>query len=169
MLSVCAFVSAAEASPQGHVALRTSVCGAGNDALWQETRWCNGVTADLLFGRARNRDFGLGPYAEVSTASFWDARYGGGLSALLPVTSDYPLVLSLGAYGHETVSMALGSSVFFGLRSHNFHGNYNFATGVVVSGYRDLGAENATLVTVGLELDAMLLATPFLLLAGELR
>jgi hypothetical protein len=123
----------------------------------------------LLFARARNRDFGFGPYLEVSSAGFWDARYGGGLSALLPITSDFPLVLSVGAYGHEALSMALGSTVFFGLRSHNFHGGYNLATGVVVSGYRDLGAEHATLVTVGLELDALLLAMPFLLLSGELQ
>lgn len=160
---------AAAATPQGHVAFRTSVCGAGDDALWRDTRWCNGVVADVLFGRERNRDFGLGPYAEISTAGFWDARYGGGVSALLPVTSDFPLLLSLGAYGHETDSIALGSTVFFGLRSHNFHGSYNFATGVVVSGYRDLGADNASLVAVGLELDALLLAMPFLFLAGELR
>lgn len=167
LFSLCG--GTANATPQGHVALRTSICGAGDDALWQETRWCNGVTGDLLFGRDRNRDFGFGPYVEVSTAGFWDARYGGGLSVLLPVTSDFPLVLSLGAYGHETDSLALGGSMFFGLRSHNFHGNYNFATGLVVSGYRDLDAERATLVTAGLELDAMLLALPFLFLAGELR
>jgi hypothetical protein len=164
-----AFSGVAVAAPQSHVALRTSVCGAGDDAHWQDTRWCNGVVADVLFGRARNRDFGLGPYAEISTAGFWDARYGGGLSALLPVSSDFPLVLSLGAYGHETDSLALGSSLFFGLRSHNFHGSYNFATGIVVSGYRDLGAENASLITVGLELDALLIAMPFLFLSGELR
>ena len=163
------FAGTANATPQGHVALRTSICGAGDDALWQETRWCNGVTGDLLFGRERNRDFGLGPYVEVSSAGFWDARYGGGLSALLPVTSDFPLVLSLGAYGHETDSAALGGAMFFGLRSHNFHGSYNFATGLVVSGYRDLGAERATLVAIGLELDALLLAMPFLFLTGELR
>jgi len=163
------FAGETNATPQGHVALRTSVCGAGDDAIWQDTRWCNGLVGDLLFARERNRDFAVGPYVEVSTAGFWDARYGGGLSALLPVTSDFPLVLSLGAYGHETDTVTLGSTLFFGLRSHNFHGSYNFATGLVASGYRDLGAERATLVTVGLELDALLLATPFLFLAGELR
>lgn len=166
---VISFAGTANATPQGHVALRTSVCGAGDDSLWQETRWCNGVAGDLLFGRSRNRDFGLGPYVEISSAGFWDARYGGGLSALFPVTSDLPLVLSLGAFGHETDSLALGSTLFFGLRSHNFHGSYNFATGFVASGYRDLGGEHSTLVTVGLELDALLLAMPFLFLAGELR
>jgi hypothetical protein len=151
------------------VAYRTSVCGTGTDALWQDTHWCNGVVADLLFLRERNTDFGLGPYAEVSTAGFWDARYGGGVSALAPVTPDFPLVLSLGAYGHETRAVALGANAFFGLRSHNFHGNYNFAVGLVVSAYRDLGAEHATLVTIGLELDVLLLAAPFVFVANGLR
>ena len=159
----------ARASPQGHVAYRTSVCGVGSSALWQETRWCNGVIGDLLLGRERNTDFGVGPYAELSTAGFWDARYGGGLSALAPVTEDFPLVLSLGAFGHETDALALGASAFFGARSFNFHGAYNLAIGLYASAYRDLGAEQATLVSIGLELDGFFLAAPFLLAAGELR
>ncbi len=163
------FAGVALASPQGHVAYRTSLCGAGTDSVWQDTRWCNGFTADLLFLRERNTDFGLGPYAEISTAGFWDTRYGGGVSALAPVAPDFPLVLSLGAYGHETQSLALGANVFFGLRSYNFHGSYNYAVGFVASGYRDLGADAATLVAIGLELDGLLLALPFLFAAGELR
>jgi hypothetical protein len=161
--------SGSAASPQGHVAARTSVCGVGSDAVWEETRFCGGVTGDLLFGRKRNGDFGLGPFAEVTTAGFWDARYGGGLSALAPVMSDFPLVLSLGVFGHETQSVALGAQVFFGLRSYNFHGNYNLAAGAVLAAYRDLAADRATLVTLGLELDAVVLAMPFLLAAGALH
>jgi hypothetical protein len=160
---------ASVASPQGHVAWRTAVCGAGEAAVWEETRFCNAVVGDVLFGRERNGDFGLGPFAEVSTAGFWDARFGGGLSALAPVTSDYPLVLSLGVFGHETRAIALGAELFFGLRSYNFHGSYNLAAGVVVSAHRDLDADHATLVAIGLELDAFLLAAPFLLVAGGLR
>jgi hypothetical protein len=163
------FAGAADAEPQGRVAIRTSVCGVGADALWQETRFCNAVTGDVLLGRERNDDFGFGPYAEVSTAGFWDARYGGGLSVLTPVTHDFPLVLSFGAFGHEADAVALGGSAFFGLRSYNFHGAYNFAVGFVASGYRDLGAEGATLVSVGLEIDGFFLAVPFLFAAGELR
>lgn len=159
----------ADAEPQGRVAIRTSICGVGSGALWQETRFCNAVTGDVLFGRQRNDDFGFGPYAEVSTAGFWDARYGGGLSVLAPVTHDFPLVFSFGAFGHEADAVALGGSAFFGLRSYNFHGGYNFAVGFVLSGYRDLGAERATLVSVGLEIDGFFLAVPFLLAAGELR
>jgi hypothetical protein len=160
---------AAVASPQAHVALRTSVCGVGEERLWQETRWCNAVMGDFLLGRSRNSDFGFGPFVEASTAGFWDARYGGGLSALAPITSDIPVVLSLGAYGHETSAVALGANVFVGVRSYNFHGSYNLAAGLVASFVRDLGSEHATLVTLGVELDGFFLALPFLLAARELR
>jgi hypothetical protein len=162
------FTGNAAASPQAHVALRTSVCGVGDDAVWDETRFCGGVVGDVLFGRERNQDFGIGPFAEVSTAGFWDARYGGGLSVLAPVTSTYPVVLSLGAFGHEAESLALGGQVFFGLRSYNFHGSYNLAAGLVASVYRDLGAERATLISLGVELDAVLFAMPFLFAARAL-
>jgi hypothetical protein len=145
------------------------VCGVGTDRLWQDTRWCNGFIADLLFLRERNADFGLGPYAEISTAGFWDARYGGGVSALAPIAPDFPLVLSIGAYGHETASVALGANAFFGLRSYNFHGSYNYAVGLVVSGTKDLGADGASLVTLGIELDGLLLALPFVFAWSDLR
>ena len=123
----------------------------------------------MLFLRERNTDFGVGPYAEVSTAGFWDARYGGGVSTLAPITPNFPLVLSLGAFGHETRALAVGANAFFGLRSHNFHGSYNYAVGLVLSGYRDFGAEHATLVSIGLELDVLLLAAPFVFVAGGFR
>jgi hypothetical protein len=163
------FPASASASPQGHVALRTSVCGVGDDALWDSTRFCGSFAGDVLFGRGRNGDFGIGPFAEVSTAGFWDARYGGGLSVLAPVSADYPLVLSLGAFGHETEALSLGAQLFFGLRSYNFHGSYNLAAGLFAAAYRDVGESGATLVSVGVELDALLLAMPFLFAAGELR
>jgi hypothetical protein len=159
----------AGASPQAHVAYRTGVCGVGSESLWQDTRWCNGVVGDLILGRERNDDFGLGPYVEVSSAGFWDARYGGGLSVLAPVTADFPLVLSFGAFGHEARSVALGGSLFFGLRSYNFHGTYNYSLGLVASGYRDLAADHETLLSIGLELDGFFLVAPFLLAAAALQ
>lgn len=159
----------ANASPQGRVAVRSALCGTGTEKVWEETRWCNGLTADLLLGRERNSDFGIGPFAEVSSAGFWDARYGGGVSALAPVTEDFPLVLSFGAFGHETQSVALGATLFFGARSYNFHGNYNLSAGLVLSGYRDLTGDHASLLSVGLELDGFFFVAPFLFLAEAVR
>lgn len=150
--------------------MRLAPCGVGEDgAVWQDTRFCGGLTADLLFLRERNSDFGFGPYVEVSSAGFWDARYGGGLSLLAPVHPDFPLVLSAGLYGHETQSLAVGASLFFGMRSYNFHGNYNLSFGLFGSVLRDLDAPNSLLTTVGVELDGFLLAAPFLLAFEALR
>lgn len=160
----------AHADPQGHVGVRLAPCGVGEDgAFWQDTRFCGGVTADLLFLRKRNTDLGLGPFVEVSTAGFWDARYGGGLSLLAPLHPDFPVVVSLGAYGHETRALAVGGSAFFGMRSYNFHGNYNLTLGLFGSFTRDLGATESTLTTLGIELDGFFLAAPFLLAIEALR
>ena len=158
------------AEPQGHVAARVAPCGVDEDGgFWQDTRFCTGLTADLLFLRERNSDFGLGPYVEVSTAGFWDARYGGGVSLLAPVSEDFPLVVSLGAYGHETRALALGGSLFFGMRSYNFHGNYNLTLGLFGSVTRDLGASDSLLTALGVEIDGFLIAAPFLLAFEALR
>jgi hypothetical protein len=158
------------AEPQGHVALRTAVCGAGGErGLWRRTLWCNGLTGDLLFLRHRNRDFGLGPYLELSTAGLWDLRWGGGGTVLLPLTENFPLLLSLGMYGHRARTLAAGGTLFFGLRSYNFEGTYNAALGMYVSAYRDLGTDHASLVSAGLELDALLVGAPFLFGWAALR
>lgn len=158
------------AAPQGHVGVRLAPCGVGEDgAFWQDTRFCGGLTADLLFLRERNSDFGVGPYVEISSAGFWDARYGGGLSLLSPLHPDFPLVISVGAYGHETRALALGGSVFFGMRSYNFHGNYNLSFGLFGSVTRDVGASDSLLTALGVELDGFLIAAPFLLAFEALR
>ncbi len=159
-----------QAEPQGHVAVRGAVCGVGSAGeLWQQTRFCSAVTADLLFFRERNRDFGFGPYVEVGSAGFWDARFCGGGSLLVPVLEDFPLVVSLGLYDHELRSASLGASLFWGLRSYNFDGAYNYALGLYASGYRDLDAARETLVSVGLEVDGFFIAAPFILAFQALR
>lgn len=152
------------AEPQGHVALRTAFSGAGEEgAIWQETRFYLGLTGDLLFFRERNRDFGFGPYLELATAGFFDVRWGGGASLLVPVLEDFPLVVSAGAYGHELDALALGGTLFWGARSYNFGGAYNLALGVFVSAFRDLDARGANLLVAGFELDGVLIALPFVL------
>jgi hypothetical protein len=160
----------ARADPQGHIAWRTALCGTGHaSAVWEETHWCNGVTGDLLLLRRRNRDFGLGPYAEVSTAGFWDVRWGAGATVLLPITESFPLTLSLGLAEHALRTPAVSASVFFGARSYNFDGAYNWALGLYASGYRDLNDPHASLVSAGLEVDGFFVIAPFLLGVSALR
>ena len=162
--------SQGKAEPQGHGALRAAPCGVGDDGkLWESTRFCGGFVGDLLFLRKRNRDLGVGPYVEVLTAGFWDARFGGGASLLLPITDSFPLVLSVGAFDHELRAASLGATLFWGTRSYNFGGAYNYALGIYASGYRDLDSGRATLVSVGVELDTFFLAAPFLFAYQALR
>ena len=158
------------ADPQGHLALRAAPCGVGDDGrLWESTRFCGGFVGDLLLFRQRNRDVGFGPYFEVLTAGFWDARFGGGASLLLPVTDSFPLVVSVGAFDHELRAASVGATLFWGNRSYNFDSTYNYALGVYASGYRDLDAGGGTLVSLGVELDTFFLVAPFLLAFQAVR
>jgi len=162
--------ASAAAAPQGRGGVRAGVCGTGVERnVWEATTFCGALTGDVLFGRERNQDFGFGPYLELSTAGFWDLRFGGGATALLPVSPDFPLVLSLGVYAHELEAAALGGTLFWGARSFNFHGAYNLALGLFGSATVDLGAERATVVTVGADIDAFFIVAPFLLLAQAVR
>jgi hypothetical protein len=164
LLGALLWHGAARADPQAHVALRPAFCGTGEaGALWEETRFCAGLLADLLFFRERNRDFGFGPYVELTTAGFFDVRWGGGASLLIPVLEDFPVVVELGGYGHELTSFALGGSVFWGARSYNFTGAYSLSLGLFVSFQRDLDERGANLLIAGFEVDGVLLALPFLL------
>jgi hypothetical protein len=152
------------AEPQGHVALRTAFCGTGeHGAIWQETRFCGSVLGDVLFFRKRNADFGFGPYVELTTAGFFDVRWGGGASLLVPAFEDFPFVVSLGAYGHELDAPSLGANVFWGARSYNFSGAYNLSLGLFVGAFRDLDERGANLLVAGFELDGAILVLPFLL------
>jgi hypothetical protein len=162
--------SAAAAHPELRTGARASVCGLGSEGrLWSRTRPCFALTGDLLFGRARNGDFGIGPFVEVSTAGFWDARIGGGASLLVPVHDDAPLVASAGVFSHALRSTAVGGTLFWGARSHNFHGVYGLALGLFAGATLDLGDRRDTLVLVGADVDAFFLVAPFLLLADAVR
>jgi hypothetical protein len=156
--------SAPSPRPQINSAFVTGLCGLGEpDSLWSQSAWCNGLRADVLFGRARNTDFALGPYVHVMSAGFWDARYGAGLSWLVPVTGDFPLILSVGAGGHELEAPALEGWLFFGPRAYNFHALYSLSAGLLLGFQRDLGATEANQFVVGAQIDGLVLALPFLL------
>jgi hypothetical protein len=169
-LAALAWAPGASASPEGRAGARASLCGVGDDGrLWRRTRPCFAVTGDLLFGRERNGDFAFGPFLELSTAGFWDARFGGGGSLLIPVHDTFPLIASAGVFAHELRAAALGGTLFFGPRSYNFHGRYGLAFGLFAGASVDLGDRRETLVVVGADIDAFFLAAPFLLLHNALR
>src|SRR5688572_13329139 len=165
LVLVSSAIGVAQAKPQANAAWATGVCGTGADgALWQDTHWCNGLRADVLFGRERGHDFALGPYAQISTAGFWDARYGAGLSLLAPLSPDFPLVLSLGAGGHELEAAQLEGWLFWGTRAHNFHASYSIAAGLLLGASRDLSSAGTSSLFVGAQIDGLILALPFIVL-----
>lgn len=131
------------------------------DKLWEDTRFCSALVGDLLFFRESNHGVGFGPYVELGTAGFWDARFGGGGSLLLPVHDVLPLVVSFGLYDHELRAASLGATVFWGARSYNFSSTYNWALGIYASGFRDLEGRD-TLLSIGLEIDGFFVAAPFI-------
>lgn len=121
---------------------------------------------DAHFARERNSDFGFGPMLALSTAGFWDLRFGGGGSVVLPLNPDMPFVLAAGVFAHETRGVSLGGSLFWGFRGYNFHGHYNLAAGLFGEVLQDLDRERATVLSLGFEVDAMVFALPFFLVAG---
>jgi hypothetical protein len=164
-LGLCSFAPILRAEPEWNVAAQSSLCGLGEDGkIWQKTAFCGAIHGDLLFGRDRNADFALGPYATLGTAKFSDARFGGGLSLLVPtLAGDFPILFSAGALSRNGRDARLSSQLFFGLRSHNFHGAYAMASGLVIGGDASLTGNRATTLYLGLQVDGLWLALPFIL------
>jgi len=164
-LVLLALPRASLADPEWNVAAQTSLCALGNSQhLWRKTQFCGATRGDLLFGRDRNADFALGPYATLGTAKFSDARYGAGLTLLVPTFGgDFPVTLSAGAASRNFDDARVAGQLFFGLRSHNFHGSYAMASGIVLGGDRSFASDGAHTLYVGLQIDGLWLALPFIL------
>jgi len=152
------------ADPEWNVAAQTSLCALGDSThIWQKTQFCGAIRGDVLFGRDRNADFALGPYVSLGTAKFADARYGAGLTLLAPTFSgDFPLTLSAGAASRDFDDARIAGQLFFGLRSHNFHGSYAMASGIVLGGDQSVSADHAHTFYLGLQIDGLWLALPFI-------
>jgi hypothetical protein len=140
--------------------------------IWSSTRLHLGAHGDVLFGRKSNDDFGIGPFAEVLTA-FNDLQVGGGASALLPVHSYLPLVLSAGGYGRyaraDGWEPGVSGQLFWGSRSYNYHGNYVLAGGLRLEFRQGLGASEERSVILAAHLDGQVLALPFVFLYEWIR
>jgi hypothetical protein len=160
----------ARAEPQWNAALVPAGCLLGEHAsLFDRVAFCGAVRGDVLFLRNRARDFGLGPYVALGTAAFEDVRVSLGLSALIPIAEDFPVVLSLGPLLRNGRRPGLSSLVFAGVRSYNFHASYNLAFGIAVGYDRDLADPRENALSIGVQVDAFVLALPVLLLVGAVR
>ena len=176
--------AAAYADPQATVGLTLGAAGAGlNRSIWQSTAFHLGIHGDVLFGRERNADFGIGPYAELLTNGFDEIQFGGGVSGLLPVLDTFPLVLSVGAYGRAatggvglqpalagfSLEPGLAAELFFGSRSYNFHAPYVMTAGLIGQMRYGLGPSRETSIILGAQVDFAILSLPFVFLINAVR
>jgi hypothetical protein len=179
--SVCAalFLAAsardAVARPQASAGITLGVAGNGDRSdFWSSTAFTGGLRGDLLFGRSRDADFGVGPYLEVlTTTGFSDLQLGTGPSLLIPVSSYLPLVVSAGGYVSLTSAWGwepgLSADLFWGSHGYNYHAGYSMAVGLFVDGRYALGDSHQVSLLVGARLDLELVALPFLLVYEAIR
>jgi hypothetical protein len=168
-LGVLAFTPGAFAAPQWSAGIDPSLCtisAPGADRRWV---FCGDVYSDLILGRERERDFGVGPYLGLGTVAFEDLRARAGASLHVPAWEDFAFVLSGGGLLDDGGQPGIDAALFFGIRSYNFHGAYNFAGGVVLDAQKTFGDDESTVVALGLRVDGLALAVPFLLLWGALQ
>ena len=156
----------AQADPQWNASLLTGVCGIGSDAYWKHTCWYNGLRGDVLFGRNRNADIGLGPFAQLTTAGFDDVRLEGGLTTLLPVHPYFPIGLSAGGYARHSAAgwePGLSGWLFFGSKSYNYHSSYIMTGGLLVGLNYGLGPTRERTIVIAAQIDGLVLALPFII------
>jgi hypothetical protein len=161
----------AAADPQWNVGLDLGVAGRGEGELWAETAFWLGARGDVLFGREGTSDFGVGPYLEIGTLAFDELNVGAGASMLVPVLDSFPLVVSVGPYGRAgegdpVLTPGVQGAIFWGTRSYDHHDAYEMAGGLLVEVRRGFGDREHTALLLGVHLDAVVLALPFLYL-GE--
>jgi hypothetical protein len=178
--------SPALAGPQGTVGLTIGAAGVspGSEKIvplaepprgyWAQTDFHLGLRADLMFLRAKNSDFGIGPYAELLTHAFDEVQFGGGATVLLPVLDNLPVVVSGGAYARKGddrfgLTPGVAATLFWGSRSYNFHSPYVLAAGLLGEFRYGLGPNRETSIVLGAQIDLEVLALPFVFLASAAR
>ncbi len=163
----------AVAAPQWTAGWQTGACGLskGSSWGWKSTCWFNALYADVLFGRERSTDWGIGPHIEAATAGFSDVRLGGGATLQIPLTEHLGTTLSVSGLAMEGNgwSPGIGSTLFIGSRNYNFHSVYGLTAGLVLGMQRRFGDHAETTWIAAAQIDLQLLAMPFLLLYGAMK
>jgi hypothetical protein len=165
---------AVRADPQATVGLVAGVAGRGQHArVFEEPAFHGGVHGDVLFGRASQTDFGVGPYAEVLTQQFDDLQIGGGASVLFPVLDSFPIVASVGGFMRVAdddfdVQPGVATTLFFGGRSSNYSSPYVMTFGLVAQARVGLDDRRQTSFVLAVQLDTAFLASPVVFLIDAL-
>lgn len=174
LLLACVAPSVATADPQVNVGVTVGAVGRGRDhQFFEEPAFHAGVRGDVMLARSSTNEVGVGPYVEGMTNAFDDLSFGGGGSLLLPVIDAFPIVLSVGGYGHYDAVFQLEPGVaatfFWGPRSVNFSANYDMAFGFVGEARIGLGDSRETAFVFAAQLDAAFIFSPVVYLIDAIR
>jgi hypothetical protein len=157
----------ARSAPQANAAFVVGAAGRPVDgAAWGRTDFAGGLRGDLVLGRERARDVGVGPYLTVETFGFSDVRPGAGVTAHVPIHGLLPLLASVGpliSLGDGPATPGVAGRLFWGLRPYNPYGAYALAGGLLLGVDRTFGASGETAFVLAVQIDAALIALPVLL------
>jgi hypothetical protein len=173
--SAIAAARSAQASPQLSSTLVIGAAGNGDRShLWSSTDLAAGLRGELLFGRGRDADFGIGPYVEtLTTTGFSDVQLGAGATFLVPVHPYLPLTLSLGGYaGHrEGIGWqpGLAGELFWGSHGYNYESFYALSAGIFTGVRYGVGDAHDVSLLVGARLDLEIVTLPFILAYNAIR
>lgn len=163
---LAAWASPARADPQTSIGLTLGGVVRDQQAGGAGGAFHLGARSDLLLLRSSNRDMAVGPYVDVATASFHDTDVGGGLGWLLPMTEDFPLLLSAGGFARDGDGRGwrpgVEGTILVGPRSYNFHSWYGLAGGLFVQTRWVPQSPSTVDVVIGVQVDVELLALPFI-------
>lgn len=164
--------STARAEPEWNVGIAAGVAGRSRGSeLWSDTAFHGAARGDVLWGRRRWDDLGIGPSGEIGTFGFRDARLHFGGTLVLPLGSLLSLLATPAAYARTSGSLAFGASgrILLGFRSFNHSGSYAIESGLVFGVDQDLAGNRERVLSVAAQIDGALLAIPFIALAQWIR
>lgn len=132
------------------------------------------LRTEVLFGKAGDEHFRLGPALDLRFQRFDSAELAGGLAVLFPIARGYPIVLTAAA-GYavraqpETDGGFLLGTLAWGYRSYNFHSFYGLGLQLYVSTRVHMDDFSRYEITAGIEIDLAAMAIPVMFLIGLFR
>lgn len=123
-----------------------------------------GLNSSVVFLRERNRDFGLGIYAEVMTSGFRDVQPSAGLVFVLPVHHGAPIVIFAGAHYDYDGEHAggFGGRIWWGAHNHNHHHVYNTTFGIYFEVRGNVWGNQEVILALGFDFDLHVAFTPWI-------
>lgn len=152
-------------TPDWDVGVLAGVCGVGTTAVWQGTEFCGALLTDVLWLREKRQRVGLGLFALVGTAGFYDVRVSLGPSVHVPTGQVFSLGARMGPLLHamgDGVAPGFSVAAEFGIRALNRGGHYALTHALVVGWDQSFGdgSRVGSALTLGLRIDGFWLAAP---------